>query len=149
MKKNKYLCLILALGATMASCTSLGTSVGVSAGPAYGGYYGWDGEWIPTIAHAPLISPYYYGGAAYPITHWQPVPRPGTGPLGTPVKPPLAPIIPSRPNSSAGNVRPGQPSASDNSVVPDRPINLGTTPGIQLPPEGMGYRVNTSLRPKQ
>lgn len=135
------------LGAVMCGLTACdtmwGTSVDVGGSPDdY--YYGWDGEWLPTLAGAPLISPYYYGGSAYPVGNWRPLPRPGQGPFGNPVNP--VPVPPSRPNIPVGNVRPGQPTPSTPSVpgnrpvaIPDHPINIGSNPGIQLPPAGSGF----------
>jgi len=73
----------------------------------YNNYYGWDGEWLPSLTGTPLLSPYYYGGSAYPIINWHPVYRPGTGPTGIPVAPPAV-IVPNRPG---GNVRPPQTPA--------------------------------------
>ncbi|MCM1349421.1 MAG: hypothetical protein NC338_08420 [Firmicutes bacterium] len=150
MKRNFKYALISAAFVTAASafssCDALwGTSVEAGAPDNY--YYGWDGEWLPSLAGAPLISPYYYGGTAYPVSNWRPVHRPGNnwgGQGGAQLPPPSSGI-------ASGNLRPGQnhvptvqpsqtPVPSDNSIVPSKPINLGSNPGIQLPPEGSGMK---------
>ncbi len=125
------------------SCDALwGTSVDIGSSPDdY--YYGWDGEWLPTLAGNPVYSPYYWGGTSYPIGNWQPVHRPGYNPWGAPVGP-----APSRPNRPQGNLRPGmgQPNQQpqrppqNNQIVPSKPINMGSNPGIQLPPAGSGLK---------
>ena len=140
---------ILALGAilcatgaaSLSSCDAVWDS-SVSASP-YDYYYGWDGEWLPTLSGAPLLSPYYYGGTAFPVSNWRPIYRPGTGPMGGPVAPPVVHV----PNRPRGNVRPPQASnpitpsrPSNNSVVPPNPIPTGSNPGIQLPPANSGMQ---------
>lgn len=152
MKRTKHISLLAAIAAVTAmsltSCDALwGTSVDVGTSPDYY-YYGWDGEWLPTLAGAPLISLYYYGGTAYPVSNWTPVHRPGYGPGALPPvsNPPI-------PNGSIGNIRPGQanapvplpdkvpvPTGGNNSIVPSTPIPLGSNPGIQLPPAGSGMK---------
>lgn len=113
------------------------------------GYYGWDGEWLPTLAGAPLISPYYYGGSAFPVGNYRPVYRPGDNPWGGPVnvRPPR-PVT--GPGNSIGNIRPGQGAGNSNNGRPGllRPApgastfpNIkGSNPGIQLPPAGSGFK---------
>lgn len=109
-------------------------------GSPYSYYYGWDGEWLPTLPGAPLISPYYYGGSAYPIGGWGPIHRPVIGPA----------IVPSRPNTSSGTIRPGQPSTPvppattrpSAPVVPTKPLPTGSNPGLQVPPSGTGVIFN-------
>lgn len=143
MKRNNITIVAAALfaGNLLSSCDVWGSSVDMGMDPnTY--YYGWDGEYLPTLAGAPIYSPYYYGGTSYPIYNWGTVHRPGYGPWGSTA-------IPSRPNRPAGNTRPGGepmplpdkvPVPSGNSVVPSTPINLGSNPGIQLPPAGSGMK---------
>lgn len=71
------------------------------------GYYGWDGEWLPTLADAPLISPYYYGGSAFPVGNYRPVYRPGDNPWGGPVnvRPPRPVTGPEIQSATSGPVR--------------------------------------------
>ncbi len=110
-------------------------------------YYGWDGDWLPALAGNPLLSPFYYGGTAFPIGNPKPVPRPGNGPLATPNIRPSQPAIPPT-NGAIGNIRPGQsgngPSISrpstGGSSLPYININ-GSNPGLQTPPAGSGLRV--------
>ncbi len=119
----------------LASCDAV-WDTSLDSGTPYSYYYGWDGEWLPTLPGAPLISPYYYGGSAYPIGGWGPVHRPGYGPV----------IAPVRPNTPSGTIRPGQsatplPPAStrpSKPAVPANPLPTGSNPGLQVPPPGTG-----------
>lgn len=120
---NKILALTAATAAVAVSLSSCNTvwEASVDASP-YDYYYGWDGEWIPSLAGAPLVSPYYYGGTAFPVSGWQPVYRPGTGPWGGPAAPPVVNV----PNRPSGNVRP-----------PQKPTEHQ---GTQLPPAKPGMQ---------
>lgn len=148
------------MAATIISALSFGScdalwDADVSYGtPYYGnGYYGWDGEWIPTLAGAPLISPYYYGGSAFPVGNYRPIYRPGDNPWGGPVnvRPPRPIIVP--PNKPGGTVRPGQSNGNGPQILKPAPgattfPNIkGSNPGIQLPPAGSGITFTPAKRP--
>lgn len=132
----------------LTSCDALwGTSVDVGSGSPYDSYYGWDGEWLPTLAGAPLISPYYWGGSAYPVGNYGPVYRPGESPWGNQIGnrpvtlPSNTPVGTVRPGIGSGierpNIRPSQSEGNTPMVLPDI---KGANPGIVMPPAGSGYK---------
>lgn len=121
---------IAASAFTLSSCNAL-WDTDVSYGePYYGnGYYGWNGEWLPTLAGTPVISPYYFGGASFPIGNYRPVFRPGDNPWGGPATvSPVRPVTP--PNGSIGNIRPGQPLNNGPSILKPAP-GASTFPNIK------------------
>lgn len=152
-KKIMMAAAIVACGTAMMAAPSCDGVLFDSSLDGSTGYYGvgYDNEWWPSLPGAPLVSPVYWGGAAYPGS-W----RPAVVPPGRPVaRPPLV-------NAGSGNVRPGnsgvRPTPPSRPTVPTRPGGnnnnsvvppagtilpgevTGGQPGVVMPPEGSGMR---------